>query len=83
MEAFQQRLGVRRYLHPWNREETRNYVRLILRNYINYARIYGDEPVKIASLVKMPELIPGREVSERSDTDATSAPRSPATSPQV
>lgn len=27
MEAFQQRLGVRRYLHPWNREETRNYVR--------------------------------------------------------
>jgi type II secretory pathway predicted ATPase ExeA len=26
MEAFQQRLGMRRYLHPWNREETRNYV---------------------------------------------------------
>jgi hypothetical protein len=26
MEAFQQRLGMRRYLHPWTREETRNYV---------------------------------------------------------
>jgi soluble lytic murein transglycosylase-like protein len=43
-------------------QETRNYVRLILRNYINYARIYGDEPVKIGNLVRMPELIPGREV---------------------
>jgi soluble lytic murein transglycosylase-like protein len=35
-------------------QETRNYVRSILRNFINYRRIYGDGKVDYARLVQMP-----------------------------
>lgn len=35
-------------------QETRNYVRSILRNFINYRRIYGDGQVDFAQLTRMP-----------------------------
>jgi soluble lytic murein transglycosylase len=51
--------------------ETRKYVRSILRNYLNYSRIYGDGSVDADALLKMPVLMPGAAVGvieEVSDT---------------
>jgi soluble lytic murein transglycosylase len=42
--------------------ETRKYVRSILRNYLNYSRIYGDGTVDVDALLKMPVLMPGAAV---------------------
>jgi tetratricopeptide (TPR) repeat protein len=42
--------------------ETRKYVRSILRNYLNYSRIYGDGTVDADALLKMPVLMPGAAV---------------------
>ncbi len=35
-------------------QETRNYVRSILRNYINYQRIYGKGDLAVSNLVRLP-----------------------------
>jgi len=43
--------------------ETRKYVRSILRNYVNYARIYGGAKVDADALLKMPVLMPGALVA--------------------
>ncbi len=42
--------------------ETRKYVRSILRNFVNYQRIYGNPQIDIAELTRMPEKIPGTPV---------------------
>jgi hypothetical protein len=39
--------------------ETRNYVRSILRNYVNYQRIYGSGSVDTEQLFQMPRRVPG------------------------
>jgi tetratricopeptide (TPR) repeat protein len=39
--------------------ETRKYVRSILRNFVNYQRIYGDSEINVSELTKMPERMPG------------------------
>lgn len=44
--------------------ETRNYVRAILRNYINYHRVYGDADIQIESILKMPKGVPGALVTK-------------------
>ncbi len=38
--------------------ETRGYVRSILRNYVNYSRIYNDAEIDPIKLLKMPILMP-------------------------
>jgi len=43
--------------------ETRKYVRSILRNYVNYSRIYSKGELNYESLLKMPLLMPGELVS--------------------
>ena len=40
-------------------QETRNYVRSILRNYMNYIRIYNKGQVHMADLMKLPPGYPG------------------------
>ncbi|MEO5668588.1 MAG: lytic transglycosylase domain-containing protein [Bdellovibrionota bacterium] len=49
--------------------ETRKYVRSILRNYINYSRIYGGGKIDIDALLKMPASMPGDSVDEAPPQD--------------
>ena len=44
--------------------ETRKYVRSIIRNYVNYSRIYGGANFDPDVLLKMPVLMPGATVSD-------------------
>ncbi len=44
--------------------ETRKYVRSILRNFVNYQRIYGDGEINVSELTRMPERVPGIPVKE-------------------
>ena len=39
--------------------ETRNYVKSILRNFMNYHRIYGDADIDMAAMMQMPKVVPG------------------------
>lgn len=36
-------------------DETKNYVKKLLRNYINYQRFYGDTDIRVQDLLKMPD----------------------------
>ena len=44
--------------------ETRNYVKSIIRNYINYHRIYGARDISLDDLMKMPKGVPGTAVAK-------------------
>jgi len=44
--------------------ETRNYVKSILRNYINYHRIYGVTKLDLTQILKMPKSLPGSPVAK-------------------
>lgn len=44
--------------------ETRNYVKSILRNYINYHRIYGVNEISLDDFLKLPKGVPGTAVAK-------------------
>jgi soluble lytic murein transglycosylase len=46
--------------------ETRKYVRSILRNYVNYSRIYNKAELNPETLLKMPVLMPGEVIATSS-----------------
>jgi soluble lytic murein transglycosylase len=53
--------------------ETRKYVRSILRNYLNYSRIYAGAKVDADALLKMPVLMPGNTVGDKPDDSEESS----------
>ena len=50
-------------------QETRNYVRSILRNYMNYTRIYNKGQVRMADIMKLPPGYPGSSTPEIAHDD--------------